>query len=121
MVLTISVKVYKLINVTIQNTRKIYIILGVCASSPCEENTGLCLNNYECIGDLICGSDNVCSKPCSVTACDLGEGNCYDNTECKGSLICSSNMTCRGTTPKILFEYVSKFILLSWMWHWIMW
>ena len=72
------------------------LILGVCTSSPCEKGTGLCLNNYECRGDLICGSNQVCSNVCSLVPCGLNEGDCHTNTECEGSLICSSSRTCRG-------------------------
>ena len=95
-----------------QNSKNNYIILGVCATSPCGKGAGLCLNNDECEGEFICGSDSICSEPCSVTACDLDEGKCHDNDQCKDALICGSDMICKGKTITLTKIFITSQIYI---------
>ena len=57
---------------------------------------GICFDNTECHGDLICGNDNICQSPCSHSQCDIGEGECYNNDQCTDTSICGNNMLCRS-------------------------
>ena len=79
--------------------------LGVCATSPCDEGEGSCLNNDECTDNLICGADGICSNPCSIVPCDFDEGDCHGNEECKDALICGSNMLCKSKIRYLKYTY----------------
>ena len=85
--------------------------IGFCACHSCPELEGDCDFDYQCQGDLKCGSNNCPATfgfdnhtDCCYSAivgdenfcrsydpCDVNEGDCDSDDECKSHLFCGSN------------------------------